>query len=191
MSNAIYPYDWYWLADDNRVYSSARQLIVDANDADYIAWSTNQLASAWPRDVAGNQTDAELQAVLDPYNLFVSLYAYSSYARWKKEQSGIKATISSGIMPIETNDRSQAKINGARIARDNNILTSANWYAADKQIYNITKDDVVALSNQLQDFIHDTFDALDTAKKGIDNGSIKTHEQVDAVYSAIPDTYTG
>jgi hypothetical protein len=50
------PYDWYWLADDGRVFTSAKQLIVDGNDADYLAWAANNSATPWPRDLAGNQS---------------------------------------------------------------------------------------------------------------------------------------
>jgi hypothetical protein len=67
------PFDWYWLADDDRVFTSARQLIVDASDADYQSWTgVGNLPTSWPRDDAGNQTNDALQEVLTPYGLSVA-----------------------------------------------------------------------------------------------------------------------
>lgn len=64
--------DWYWLAEDGRVYSSKRQLIVTTSDDGYIAWiAAVGGATAWPRDDSGNQTDAALLAVVGPYGLIV------------------------------------------------------------------------------------------------------------------------
>ncbi|UGX90323.1 hypothetical protein G6321_00031300 [Bradyrhizobium barranii subsp. barranii] len=62
------PFDWYWVADDGRVYSSKRQVVVvDTNDPTFVAWKLAEyVPTIWPRDLAGNQTDAALQDVLTP-----------------------------------------------------------------------------------------------------------------------------
>ncbi|PYE87390.1 hypothetical protein [Phyllobacterium leguminum] len=68
------PYDWYWRADDGRVFSSARQAIVDADDEEYLGWRNDaRQPTPWPLDDAGQQTDAALQAVLTPFGLYVGL----------------------------------------------------------------------------------------------------------------------
>lgn len=72
------PYHWFWKADDGRVYASERELIVDETDADYIAWTETRLPTPWPRDDAGAQTDAALQAVLDEYGLTVALDTFAA-----------------------------------------------------------------------------------------------------------------
>jgi hypothetical protein len=61
-------HDWYWLADDGRVFTSARRLTVDESDASYQAFIGGAMATPWPRDDAGNQTDAALQQVFDMAN---------------------------------------------------------------------------------------------------------------------------
>ena len=61
------PFDWYWLADDGRLYSSARSGLTDASDPAYLSWGG--VATSWPRDDDGAQTDAALQEVLAPYGL--------------------------------------------------------------------------------------------------------------------------
>ncbi|SHI80581.1 hypothetical protein SAMN02745911_1226 [Aureimonas altamirensis DSM 21988] len=67
------PFDWYWLADDGRLFSSAVQAEVAADDAAYTEWSESNRATAWPRDEEGNQTDAALQEVLATYGLAVGM----------------------------------------------------------------------------------------------------------------------
>jgi hypothetical protein len=70
------PYDWYWRAEDRRIYGSKRQTIVTDADADLLAWCGEGDEAAepqtWPRDEAGVQTDAALQAVLDTYGLTIN-----------------------------------------------------------------------------------------------------------------------
>jgi hypothetical protein len=61
-------FDWYWLADDGRVFSSARRVTVDESDAAYQSFLQGGPATPWPRDDAGNQTDPALQWVFDQAN---------------------------------------------------------------------------------------------------------------------------
>lgn len=71
---AGFPRDWYWLADDGRVYASARQAVVAKDDADLAAWTAaGGYPTAWPRDASNAQTDAALQEVLAPYGLAATL----------------------------------------------------------------------------------------------------------------------
>ena len=68
------PYDWYWLAEDGRLYASKRQIIVTESDTDFLAWQQPeplQNPQQWPRDDAGAQTTASMQAVMDAYGLTV------------------------------------------------------------------------------------------------------------------------
>lgn len=63
------PADWYWLADDRRIYSSGRQITVDESDADYVSWVTKSQPTRWPCDGDGHQTDAALAEVLAVHGL--------------------------------------------------------------------------------------------------------------------------
>lgn len=70
---SLFPLDWYWLADDGRVYASSRQTIVDRTDAGFAAFVAIQGGAVhWPRDATGAQTPDALQQVLQPYGLSVS-----------------------------------------------------------------------------------------------------------------------
>lgn len=67
------PYDWYWLADDGRLFSSSRGALLSATDAQFKVWKKQELEpTKWPSDEGGNQTDAQLQSVLSPYGLTLS-----------------------------------------------------------------------------------------------------------------------
>ena len=63
------PNNWYWKAEDGRVFSSARNQIVTEADADYTKWIALKTPTSWPRDAEGAQTDAALQEVVGPYGV--------------------------------------------------------------------------------------------------------------------------
>jgi hypothetical protein len=67
------PIDWYWKAQDGRLFSSAKPSTVSPANAGFVARSENGRApTAWPCDDAGAQTDAALQEVLAPYGISVT-----------------------------------------------------------------------------------------------------------------------
>jgi hypothetical protein len=67
------PYDWYWKADDGRIYSSKQDAIVDETNPGYqYYYGDGSFVTRWPRDASGNQTSAALQDVLTPYGLTVN-----------------------------------------------------------------------------------------------------------------------
>jgi hypothetical protein len=180
------PYAWYWLADDGRIFSSASETQVSANDSGYQAFLQIDAPTPWPRDDGGDQTDASLQAVLDAYGKFASLNAYNLNARWLKEQGGMTVTgLSVGSVPIKTDDRSQAKINGMWIEASLKGNFSTNFHAADGNFYVLNDADVLSLSTQLQAHINNCFTTSSTVVTGITNGTITTRSQVDQAYSGI------
>lgn len=67
----LFPYQWFWLADDGRVYSSAARSLVSDDDAGFVEFKASRKPTRWPVDDAGAQTDAALNEVLAPYGLAV------------------------------------------------------------------------------------------------------------------------
>lgn len=68
------PFDWYWQADDGRIFSSARQELVAEDDAGLNEWrDAGRFPTVWPRDDGGNQSDSALQEVLAPFGLYAGL----------------------------------------------------------------------------------------------------------------------
>lgn len=68
----LFPRDWYWLADDGRLYSSRHQRLVTDNNGGYIDWKAEgRIPTRWPEDDAAAQTDASLLDVVSAYNLVI------------------------------------------------------------------------------------------------------------------------
>lgn len=64
------PRDHYWIADDGRLWSSAAGALVEEDAEAYADFlERGGLATPWPRDEAGEETEAALDAVLAPYGL--------------------------------------------------------------------------------------------------------------------------
>lgn len=67
------PNNWYWLADDGRLFSSARTSLVQEDDLEFLEWLEGGInPTRWPCDSEGEQTEAALQDVLAPYGLIVA-----------------------------------------------------------------------------------------------------------------------
>lgn len=177
------PENWYWLADDGRVYGTKNQRIVDSHDADYSEWINKGMSpTPWPRDLEGNQTEDELQATLAPYQtFFVGLKAYAASKRWEKEQGGI---VFAGV-PIATDDRSKQMIMGARIAADSNSNFSTKWVGKNGQIQNLNSTSVIALSDAILAHVANCFAIFSNVCEGIDNESIIDRYQIDSAFGEI------
>lgn len=68
------PNNWYWLADDGRLYSSSIGQLLPTNNEAFEEWlSLGGLPTPWPRDDEGNQTEDALQAVLSQHGLYFDL----------------------------------------------------------------------------------------------------------------------
>ncbi|MEE9926444.1 MAG: hypothetical protein PBV01_24340 [Brucella anthropi] len=64
------PSNWFWIADDGRVFNSANKIVTNTDDEDFQQWLNDGFkATRWPEDDEGNQTDAALDTVLRPYGL--------------------------------------------------------------------------------------------------------------------------
>ena len=181
-SATYYPPQWYWLADDGRVYSGPLQAIVSQQDPGYVAWiEPGRVATAWPRDLAGNQTDAALQQVLEQHDMFVNLNYYTVNKRWQKEQGGIVATAG---FPIKTNDRAQAKITGIYAASKEAPSVTTPFHAADNTVHELTAAQMYELNSDLLTHINNCFAISADVLADIQAGTITTREQVDAAFDA-------
>lgn len=178
-------YSNYWLADDGRVYSSARQVIVDSTDADYVAWGNDP--SHWPRDDAGNQTNEALQEVLRPNNIYVDLAFYAAGARQARLQSDIFVN---GIR-FSTDPLTFGSLNSAYIYTQSNAGAVFSWKLPDGGFVTLNKADTDALQAAANEFAQACFTCEDTTLDGIEAGTITTREQVDALFAAVSNEFTG
>ena len=173
------PKNWYWTADDDRIFASARIAIVDADDPDFVAWlAAGHLATPWPRDLDGGQTTAALQDVLTPYGLFADLRAYAAMKRWQAEIGGI---VVAGV-PIATDDRSKLMITGARIKADADAGFTTPWAVGD-EVFPLTSEQIVAISDAVLSHVSEVFAAFAATVSAIADGSITTKAEVDAAFA--------
>ena len=64
------PTNWYWIAENGRIYSSAKQAIINSKDDAFIKWqASGYLPTPWPKDAQGQQSDAALAEVIEPFGL--------------------------------------------------------------------------------------------------------------------------
>lgn len=174
------PRDWYWAADDGRVFSSARQTVVGKKDkglADFV--EAGGQPTPWPCDDAGSQTNAVLQDVLAPYGLWIDLATYAADARWRKEVGGI---VVAGV-PIATDDRSKLMITGARVAAMADQGWSTVWHGADGRTYPVNAAAMIAISDAVQAHVNAGFATFATVKAAIEGGDITTTAEVDAAFA--------
>jgi len=180
---AGFPRDWYWLADDGRVYASARQAIVAKDDAGLAAWTAaGGYPTAWPKDDAGQQTPASLQAVLTPYGLWVDLSAYAAAKRYAVETGGI---LVNGA-PIATDRESQAMIGNAFAYVQAASAASVSYKTA-AGFVSLTADQIKAVALAVGAHVQACFKAEDDADAGINASppTITTFAQVDAAFAGL------
>lgn len=66
------PLKWFWISDAGDIFDSERCLKIDSTDKRYLDFiEIGGLATPWPRDEDGNQTDAALLDVVRPYGLLI------------------------------------------------------------------------------------------------------------------------
>lgn len=172
------PADWYWLADDGRLSSSARQAIVTTDDAAYRAWGGQP--TRWPEDGEGAQTNAALQDVLTPYGRFVDPLAYANAKQWALAVGGYTITISGTPIQFQTDPVSMGLITGkaARLAQPN-PPASFDWQTPTGFV-TIAAADFLAAATAIADFVQSTFTALAVVQAAIASGQITTIAGVDA-----------
>lgn len=183
MPDPRFPSDWYWLADDSRVFSSARQVIVDASDAGYKEFlATGGLATVWPRDDAGAQTVAALQTVLTPYGLFADLKAYAAAARYAKETAGIAV----GNAQIATDRDSQGMVAGAYAYVQANPSVTTNFKTASGFV-SLSAAQITSIAMAVGGHVQACFAAEAQVDSGLSASppTIKSTADVDAVFAAI------
>ena len=174
------PTDWYWKKSGaDNVYSSKRMALVPLTDEAYLVhYDAEDGVSAWPRDAAGNQTDAALQEILDPYNIDVTLISYAGRKRWMKEVAGISA----GGFQVATDDRSKQMILGARVAAVADEDFTTPWVTEDGTIVELNSTQIITLSNAVLAHVQECFTTFAEVKAGIDGHTITTHDQVDEAF---------
>jgi hypothetical protein len=176
------PFNWYWQADDGRLYSSAAQDLIQPDDAAYIEWSQRNLPTSWPRDDSGEQTPAELQQVLFSHRIAVDLKAYAFMLRDQKEHGGMPVTNVPGMTAVRTDPYTQELSSRYHSTASTNTDFTAMWVLPDRSTLRLNKAAIDALWAEMTAFVVGTFDTYATIISDIDGGTITTIAQIDAAF---------
>lgn len=107
------------------------------------------------------------------------LVDYAKLRRWKKEIGGI---VFAGI-PIATDDRSQQKIIGARVAADADPQWSTVWNGSDNGLYPVNATAMVAISTAVHDHVNSCFTVYAAVISDIESGAITTYAEVEGAFT--------
>ena len=167
--------NWYWRIgeDEQNVWSSASAGLVSTQDETYLAWLA---AGGGPTPISSLEELAAVLAVQYPGGM---LLTYAAAKRYDKEVGGILV----GGVPIATDDRSKQMITGARIAADADPEFSTPWVGSDGQVYPLTSQQIVGISNAMLMHVAACFATFATVSDGIAGQSITTREQIDAAFA--------
>lgn len=181
---SIDPLDHCWAAEDGRVFSSAAQALIPVGGQEFRDWAGRDRAngraavpSIWPRDEAGLQSDAALQAVLSGSapGVFVSLAEYAKDRRWRAENGGM--TVAS--LFVATDDVSKIKIAGAARMAERDPAFTTLWAGKTP----VDAAAAIAIQDALTKHVNDTFLALGRALDGIAAGTLTTRAEIDALFA--------
>lgn len=176
----MFPTNWFWLADDGRVFASARNKVVSDKDPAFLeAQEAGQQITRWPADDSGAQTTASLKEVLRPYGIWVDLADYAANARWRSEVGGVTVN---GVT-IATDDRSKVMLMGARITAAADPSFTTPWVAADGVTHQLTAAEVIAISDAVLAHVATCFATFDSVKTEIASGEITTAAEIDAAFA--------
>ncbi|MCM2399790.1 DUF4376 domain-containing protein [Rhizobium sp. S153] len=172
------PANWYWIKEDGSIYSSASRAFVDADDTAFVAWrSAGATPTPYPRDELGNESEAELAAILLPYGIYVRLADYAAAKRYALETGGFVC----GGHLIATDRESQSKIgNGALAATVTGSEFATSWKCADGSFIDMNQTGMLAMATAVMKFVSSCFSVEAAVVQGVQAGSITTREAVDS-----------
>lgn len=183
---AINPFAHYWLADDGRVFDSANQIVTDGNDPGYVVWTgLGNVATTWPLDEAGNQTNESMQAVVGPLGMFVDLTYYAADARYRHASGGIQ---SSGNT-YNTDVVSRNTVASAYTFSLGDPSQMFDWKLADGSFIALDAAAVAVLNTNVATFVQSCFSCESDTVAAINSGTITTRQQVDDAFAAISNVF--
>jgi Domain of unknown function (DUF4376) len=180
------PLDWFWLADDKRVYGSAKQTQVTDTDPDYTAWvNSGGVATPWPRDLQGNQTDAALQDTVGPHGRFVNLTYYAADARWRRQTGGITvAGVAYRTDRVSSNERNNAYNYGQA-----NPGATFKWKLPDGTFVTLDQTALTHVTMSESAFVQNCFTCENDTVASITGGTITDKAGVDAAFAAVSNVF--
>jgi hypothetical protein len=179
------------------VYSSKRNIYVDPNtDADYQSWNqtfnTSPIQSDTENDIWHLMQQVQLPWLYDG-NTFsqpaigqyskVQLQNYAATIRLNKVNGGM---VAAGI-PTKTDDRTRGLIADARVAADNDVNFTTQWYGSDGNFYALDATTTKNMSDAVNKHTNDCYTVFANVCSDINLDNITTLAQIDAAFATIVD----
>lgn len=120
---------WFWLRANGSVFASAKIATVAPGDPDYLDFlASGRLPTPYPRDAAGAESVAELQAAIGRGGAFASLEAYAAARRYALEVAGVPVKVGGTVLTVSTAREVAPTLRAvltdlqAKIRRDGDVL---------------------------------------------------------------------
>lgn len=177
--------DWYWRREDGSLFSSARIESVADSDPDFLAWAEDGTpVSQYPRDEAGNESVAELQRVLDAYDLHASLAAYQAKVRYGAEIRGVTVEVGGEPVPVSTRREDRDGLGQTMLAILGGLRADgASFKFADGVSRPATNAEMQVAIATAFGHVQAAFDTETTVLADIAAGTIATKAEVEAAYA--------
>lgn len=187
-----FPFSWFWIASDGRIYSASAQTIYAPGDPGYpsvqaAAGNPGGQNSPWPLDDQGQQTDAALAAVLGQYglsdNVKDALVAYAGIKQSSLAMGGYTKNVASSGAPlnvqIDTDTQGQANLMGAVQLAAVNPQQAFNWVQA-SGIIALNATQILAMGVAVGVFFQNSYTVYGQLLGEIEAGTVTTKDQIDA-----------
>jgi hypothetical protein len=174
--------NWYWIigGDASNVWSSARAMLVPANDADYVAWG---------------RTPTPIDTMASLYDVFAaqypagSLHTYNADARYRRASGGVTITTISAV-PFQSDAQSRNTVNSAYdYSQAQGTNWTINWKMQDGSFVVLSKGSLATLMNNMAQFVQACFACEYSNQTAIDGGTITTLAQIDAAFAAVKNVF--
>jgi len=184
-----FPHQWYWVADDGRVYSAALQKVVDKKDPGFREFvASGKAPTPWPRHRGGPQTDADLQAVLKQHGLSMTPHeALSKYAREKHaaiSEGGTLVNIAPvgqkpNIVEVDTSTRGLSTLHADFMHAQANPHDTFHLHQSTGLSVQLNAEQLKTAHRAATSFVRHSSRALSSVLHAIAQKKITSKEQVD------------
>lgn len=171
-----FPSDWYWRRQDGTLFSSNRIAVVPEDDDAFLEWSADgRVPSPYPKDEDGKDSEAELQAVLTPYNLSATLGHYARAKTWALRMGG--AQIGDYFVPTDADTLSL--LNGLKGLAEQDPNGTFPFDDGTATGATLSAEQAIGLATAVGQYVQSTFTKRVAVLAGIADGSIATKTDVD------------
>jgi hypothetical protein len=183
------PHQWYWVAEDGRVYSSTLQKVVDKSDPGFRNFvAAGGHPTPWPRHRQGPQDDAALHEVISKHGLSLTPHeALGMYVRTKHAAISAGGTVVNVNPPgqkpllidVDTSTRGLATLHADAMHASDNAHETFHVHQSKGLSVELNADQIKTAHKAATAFVRHASRSLSSVLTAIAEKKITTKEQVD------------